>query len=268
VRARGEIRRTGPGICDFPPLLLNFQLKDSVGGEFTGINKLKVVPYCKLGYEDYILKEYLIYKLYNVLTDNSLRVRLFKINYINTAKESKPLNQFGFAIEPVSLFEKRTKSIEVKMTNLSQANIKPDIMDRFAIFNYMIGNTDWSIGNQHNTMVLSQPGSERPELGIVVPFDFDYSGLINTDYAIPFVGLPIESVTERLYRGICRTEEVFKNALKEFSDKKEALYGVINDFPYLSAKSKKQTLMYLDGFFNEFDKRNSIVYKLLNECAK
>jgi len=264
VRARGEIRRTA--ICDFPPLLLNFKMKDSVGEEFAGINKLKIVPYCKLGYEEYILKEYLIYKLYNVLTDNSLRVRLFKINYINTAKERKPINQFGFAIEPISLFEKRTNSFEVKTGALTQKHLKPDMMDRAAIFNYMIGNTDWSVPNQHNMLVLTQPGSERPDLGIVVPFDFDYAGLVNTDYAVPFETLPIEKVTDRLFMGICRSEEVYKNAIIEFSDNKEEFYRVITDFPYLSDRVKKQMNLYLDGFFNGFDKRNTIVYKLLNEC--
>ncbi len=264
VKARGEIRRTA--ICDFPPLLLNFKMKDSVGAEFAGINKLKIVPYCKLGYEDYILREYLTYKLYNVLTDNSLRVRLFKINYINTAKSGKTISQYGFAIEPISLLEKRTNSIELKTGNVTQKLIKPDMMDRFAIFNYMIGNTDWSVPNQHNALILSQPVSERPDLGVIVPFDFDYAGLVNTDYAVPFETLPIEKVTDRLYMGICRKEEVFRNALVEFSEKKDEFYKVINDFPYLSARSKKQMITFLEGFFSGLDKRNAVVYKLLSEC--
>jgi hypothetical protein len=264
VRARGEIRRTG--ICDFPPLLLNFKMKDSIGGEFTGINKLKIVPYCKVGYEDYVLREYLVYKLYNLLTDNSFRVRLFKINYINTAKKGKPISQYGFALEPISLLEKRTHSKQVKSQNLTQRNIKPDMMDRFAIFNYMIGNTDWSVPIRHNALVLSQGGSDNAELGIIIPFDFDYAGLVNTEYATPFETLPIKTVRERLYLALCRSEDEFTNALKEFADKKDQFYKLINDFPYLSARSKKDIINFLGGFFRDFDKRNSIVYKLQNDC--
>lgn len=266
VRARGNIRRTN--ICDFPPLLLNFRLKDSEEGEFAGINKLKIVPYCKLGYEEYILKEYLVYKLYNALTDNSFRVRLFRINYINTARKSKPITQFGFAIEPISLLAKRTNSVEVKTTNLTQKNIKPEMMDRFAIFNYMIGNTDWSVPILHNALVLSQGHSDRPDLGMIVPFDFDYSGLVDAEYAVPYEGLPIKSVRDRLYLGICRNKDVFTNALNEFSDKKEEFYRIINDFPYLGTRSKKQMIMYLDEFYDRFNKRNSVIYDLISECLK
>jgi hypothetical protein len=263
VKARGEIRRTQ--ICDFPPLYLNFSMKDTAG-EFIGINKLKLVPYCRLGYEEYILKEYLMYKLYNVLTDNSLKVRLLRINFINTVKKSKPIIQYGFAIEPVKLFEKRTHMVELKTMNLTQRIIKPEALDRFAIFNYMIGNTDWAVPSLHNTLILSQPFSERPDLAMIVPFDFDYAGLVNTDYAIPFPTLPIKTVRERLYLAVCRNEESYKNALKEFSDKKEEFYRVINDFPYLKARSKKDMISFLDGFFNEFDKRNTIVQELLSDC--
>ncbi len=264
VRARGEIRRTSD-ICDFPPLSLNFRLKDSIAGEFIGINKLKLVPYCKLGYEDYVLREYLIYKLYNVLTDNSLRVRLMRITFINTAKDRKPLTQFGFAIEPIKLLEKRTSSREIKRP-VTQKNIKPEMMDRFAIFNYMIGNTDWSVPAGHNALVLSQPLSENPDLGLIVPFDFDYAGLVNALYAVPFESLPIKNVRERYYLGICRSEDVFRNDLKEFSEKKEQFFKVINDFPYLSPRSKKDITVFLEGFYRDFDKRNSIVYKLRSQC--
>ncbi len=263
VKPRGEFRRT---FCSFPPLLLNFRMTDSIKGEFYGINKLKMVPHCKPGFEDYILREYLIYKLYNVLTDNSFRVRLLRVNYINTGKKIKPIKEFGFVIEPVKLLEKRTNTIELDLNNLTQKNIKPEMMDRMAIFNYMIGNTDWSVPKRHNVKIFSQINSERPDLGMIVPYDFDYTGLVNADYAIPVEELGIESVRERLYVGICRSEETFINALKEFSDKKEEFFRVINEFPYLNERSKREVIQYLNGFFKEFDKRNTIVYQLLKDC--
>jgi hypothetical protein len=265
IKARGEIRRT---ICDFPPLFLNFKMKDSVAGDFIGINKLKIVPYCKLGYEEYVLREYLIYKLYNVLTDNSLKVRLFRITFINTAKVSKPLRQFGFAIEPVKLFEKRTGTSEIENVTLNQKYIKPDMMNRCAIFNYMIGNTDWSVSNRHNVILFRQPMSQQANLAMIVPFDFDYAGLVDAEYAVPFETLPIKSVRERLYLGICRTKEEFKDALKEFLDKKEEFYRVINDFPYLNIRSKKEIINYLNEFYDEFNKRDMVIHSLLTECRE
>jgi hypothetical protein len=265
VRARGDIRRT---ICDFPPLYLNFKMKESGSDDFIGIDKLKLVPYCKLGYEDYILREFLIYKLYNILTPYSFKVRLLKINFINTAKVSKPIEQFGFAIEPAKLMERRNHMFPVKTVIVTQKSILPEIMDRFAIFNYMIGNTDWAVPNQHNALVYIQPQSENPNLGIVVPYDFDYSGLVNADYAVPADALQnqIKSVRERLFMGICRTEEEYTKSVAEFLEKKDQFFKLINDFPYLSARSKKDMINYLNDFYNMFDKRNSIVREFLYQC--
>jgi hypothetical protein len=264
VRARGNIRRTD--LCDFPPLMLNFKMKDSKGTEFSGINKLKLVPYCKVGYEDLILKEYLVYKLYNVLTDLSFRVRLFKITYINTAREKKPITQFGFAIEPKELLEKRASSKEVTTLGLSQRTVRPDVLDKMAIFNYMIGNTDWSVPIQHNTLLLAPVQPAPANENLIVPFDFDYAGLVGADYAIPFESLPIKTVRERFYMAVCRDESVFKNTLSEFSGKKNEFYKVINDFPYLKAKSKEEMIRYLDDFFNGIDNRNTILRRMLEDC--
>jgi len=264
VRARGNIRRTA--VCDFPPLMLNFKMKDSVGAEFSGINKLKIVPYCKIGYETYILKEYLVYKLYNVLTDYSLKVRLFKINYINTSKDKKPLTQYGFAIEPMNLYEKRTETKEIKFTGLTQRSVRPEMLDRMAIFNYMIGNTDWSVPILHNVILFVKAKPDPDYMNLIAAYDFDYSGLVNAEYSTPFATLPIETVRDRLYMAVCRDESVFTEELKEFTAKKDAFYKVINDFPYLNARTKKDMISYLDGFFYGIDKRNTLVKRLLTDC--
>lgn len=263
LRARGETRRA---ICSFPPIRINFKKSESANDEFKNIDKLKMVTHCLPGNQIYTLKEYLAYKLYNVLTDYSYKVRLARIKYINTARLSKPETEYAFFIEPTEILCRRINGIEVKTMNLTQKNIKPEIMDRMAIFNYMIGNTDWSVPICHNIIVLSQGLSDRPDLGIIVPFDFDYAGLINAYYAVPFDGLGLKSVLERRYLGICRSPEVFMNSLKEFSDKKEELVKVIKEFPYLNAKTKKEMIRYLESFYKNFDKHNDILYTLRNEC--
>jgi hypothetical protein len=265
VRSRGVFRRN---YCDFPPLLLNFKMKDHITGEFNRIHKLKMVTQCKPGQEDYLLREYLAYKLYNVLTDNSFRVKLLRVSYNNTFKESKPVREFAFVIEPIEFLTERTNSIEVKSTNLGSGNIKPEIMDRMAIFNYMIGNTDWTVRGPHNVIILSQSHSERPDLGLAVPYDFDFSGLVNTNYSTPASHVDIKSVRDRFYLGPCRSEEDFSSALQEFKNKKEEFYKVINTFPYLSERSKKDITGYLNEFYRNFDKRNTIIYNLMSNCKR
>ena len=265
LKSRGIMRNE---YCDFPPIKLNFGKDDFQQTDLSKIDKIKMVTHCKYGNEDYLLREYLVYKLYNVLTDNSFRVRLVKVDYINTAKKSKPIETYAFLIEPIEILAGRTNSVPVNSLKLSQKNIVPEIMDRMAIFNYMIGNTDWSVPNLHNCKILSGLSVDNPGLGVIVPYDFDYSGLVNADYAVPYEGLDIKSVRERRYVGICRDEEVYTRELKEFLDKKEAFYRVINEFPLLAEKTKKEMIDYLESFYRMFDKRNSIVHDILSGCNK
>jgi hypothetical protein len=101
---------------------------------------------------------------------------------------------------------------------------------------------------------------------MIVPYDFDYSGLVNASYAVPAEGLGIESVKQRIYTGTCRSEEVYLNAVREFAGKKESFYRVIREFPFLDERSKKEMIKYLDEFYYMFDKRNTVVYNLLHDC--
>jgi len=263
LKSRGQFRN---GYCDFPPIALNFKKTEFKMGDLNKLEKMKLVTHCQSGNEDILFKEYLIYKLYNVLTDSSFRVRLLRINYINTFKQSKPIRSYAFFIEPLDLLAERTNSVPVEVLTLSQKNIVPEMMDRVAIFNYMIGNTDWSVPGQHNCKVLASLSTDRSDLGMIIPYDFDYSGLVNATYAVPAEGLGIESVRQRIYLGTCRSEEIYLNALKEFADKKESFYKVVREFPYLDERTKKDMVRYLDEFYSGFDKKTSIVYNLLNQC--
>jgi len=263
LKSRGEFRN---GYCDFPPIVVNFKKTDFNKADLKKLEKVKLVTHCQSGNEDYLFKEYLIYRLFNVLTENSFKVRLLRITYHNTTKIKKPVLTYGFFIEPIDLLAERLNATPVESVNLSQKNILPEVMDRVAIFNYMIGNTDMAVPNQHNCKILALHDTERPELGMIVPYDFDYSGLVNADYAIPYEALGIESVRERLYIGGCRSEEDFVKALKEFTDKKEEFYGVIREFRLLDERIKKDMIRYLEGFYSLFDKQNSIVYELLHDC--
>ncbi len=265
LKTRGEFRN---GHCAFPPIVLNFKKTDFEKEDLDKINKLKMVTHCATGNEEILFREYLVYKLYNVLSDTSFRVRLVKVHYINTYKESKPVSTFAFFIEPLDLVAERINAVPVDAVSLNQTHIIPEMMDRMAIFNYMIGNTDWSVPGQHNCKVLSGKIPGQQPLGLIVPYDFDYCGLVNASYAVPIEDLGITSVRQRLYQGVCRDEETIMNALQEFIAKKEDFYKVISEFQYLDDRSKKEITRYLDEFFSMFDKRNSIWYSIKNECKE
>ena len=265
IRARGIMRRQ---YCDMPPIRLNFKKSDSPEDEFGNIDKIKLVTHCRLGNEDILLREYLVYKLYNLFTEYSLKVKLARITYLNTNpnRKIKPVNQFAFLIEPMDAFCKRLDCVELKTQKVTQKSMRPEVMNRMAIFNYMIGNTDWSVPIRHNVIVVAQPKAGRPDLAIVIPYDFDYAGMVNAEYAVPFPNLGIESVRERRYVGVCRTKEEFISALQEFTGKKAEIYKMINEFPYLMPKSKKDIINFLGGFYSGVEKGNAVLNRLLSEC--
>ena len=138
-------------------------------------------------------------------------------------------------------------------------------MDRVAIFDYMIGNTDWSVAGQHNCKVLSVVDASHPGMGGLVPYDFDYAGLVDAHYALPAEGLGLESVRVRRFLGDCRSVEQFNEALKEFAAKKAEFYRVINEFTYLNDKEKKKMITYLDEFYNDLEK-GILINSLRREC--
>ena len=259
--------------CRFPPMQLNFKKSLHLGSDSDKIKKMKLVNQCERGglFEEYIMREYLVYKLFNVLTDTCFRVRLLKVNYIDTKKNKKPVTQYGFFIEPIDLLAKRTNSLVVKPTNLTQRNIIPELMDRLAIFNYMISNWDWAIPGQHNVAIIKSSLYDVNGLGIPVPFDFDLSGIVNAEYAIPPPELGLANNRDRRFFGICRSKEVFKEDLMVFLNKKEKFYSVINEYPYLGKSSKRDIITLLDQFFDQLEKPKSLenlIDQFLEKCKK
>lgn len=265
LKTRGIFRNK---YCSFPPIELNFKKVDFGYSDLNEISKIKLVPECKTSVNDEIivLKEYLAYKLFSVFTDTSFRVRLCRIKYVDSENNKKTSLQYGFLIEPLEMLAKRTGMIQVKATRITQKYIKPRIMDRLALFNYMIGNYDWSVPGQHNVRILKSV-DQSDQTGVAVPYDFDWSGFVNAYYAIPDENVGIESVKKRLFLGICREKEVFLRDLNVFNLKKEEVYRVINEFPYLKQRDKKDMTDYIDEFFNEI-KGKGFVTHLQNNCKR
>jgi hypothetical protein len=264
LKSRGEFRHD---YCSFPPISLNFKKDTLTGEDFNSLGKVKMVTHCKLGNEDYLFKEYLVYRLYNILTDYSFKVRLLKVNYINTYKESRAVQSYGFFIEPLDHLAERTATVPDDSPYLTARNIRADMLNRVAVFNYMIGNTDWSVSGQHNFKILVTHDATGQEVRMGIPYDFDYSGIVNAPYAIPQEGLGLNSVRDRLYLGMCGTEEDMLKIVQEFAAKKDQFYREIQEFPLIHEWQRKNIISYLDEFYKGFDKKNSIVHTLLLNCS-
>jgi len=254
---RGKFRL---GNCSFPPMQINFKKQINAYSDSCKIKKIKLVTHCSPGnlYDEYVLKEFLVYRMFNIITDTSYRVRLLRINYIDNQNRRKPQTQYGFFIEPKSILAERTNSVIIETGKVTQEYIIPEVMDRVAIFNYMVSNWDWSLPGQHNVTVMKSRNISALELGIAVPYDFDLTGVVNANYAGVKPESSMKSVRDRLFLGVCRSEEVFRKELIIFLSKKEEIYSLITDFPYLKERSKRNLTGFLDLFFSQIERERSL----------
>jgi hypothetical protein len=268
IKYRGLLREE---LCSFPPIEISFE--KPLYSDSTKIKKLKLVTHCDPGgsTDEYVVREYLVYRLFNALTDTSLKVRLLKVNYIDTKKNKKTIVKYGIFIEPVEMLAKRLNCAVLKTMTLNQQHILPATMDKVAIFNYMVANWDWSIPKQHNVKIIKPLSFNAGPLGIAVPFDFDLTGVVNAEYAIPPPSSGIEKTRERIYLGSCRTKEVYIKTLREFLNSKEKIYSIVNDCPQLNKRSKFDITTFLDEFYNQLENPknlDNLISIFLKNCKK
>ena len=222
---------------------------------------------CKRGkiYEQYLLSEYMVYKALNILTDYSFRVRLIHVTYVDTSEKYKTAIRYAFLIENKEQMAERLNAIPIDNKNVRDKYTDVPLLVNAYLFQYMIGNTDWSIPARHNIQLIKSldPTVSKP---FVIPYDFDYAGIINTSYAVPDENLGIENVRERVYRGVCMNEASIKKGVKNFIDNKERIYALYENSGLLDKNNKRSTLSYLGAFFSIIENENSLKRNILDAC--
>ena len=245
LELRGHFRKD---FCYIPPVRIRFNSRE--GSAFHAFKSLKLVNQCKTAadFEQYLLKEYMVYRIYNQLTDLSYRVRLLKLTLQDSAGKKKTVTEYAFLMEDLKDVAKRDscrewkKRVKTEETNRRQ-------MTMVSLFEYMIGNTDWAVSANHNVRFMV-PAKDSTAGIIVIPYDFDYSGLVNTFYAAPDERLNFQSVRERQYLGFPRNYEELEEGLKIFRAQKQNIYDLINHFDLLDPKNKREMTSYLDEFYD------------------
>jgi hypothetical protein len=245
--ARGNMRRE---TCYMPGLKLSFR-KDSTS-RMSKFKELKLTNGCNSSEESgqLVVKEFLVYKIYNLLTDKSLRVRFMKLNLKDATGKKKPYMQYAFLIEDIDDMAKRNKMVEVEGTTFYTEQTDRDQMTLVTLFEYMIGNTDWSVPSYHNIKLIG-PKDDKNTKPFVVAYDFDICGFVDPPYATIDEQLQdkISSVRERLNRGFPRTMEELKVAVQLFNDKKELIMGLIKNNEFLISKEKTNLVNYIEDFY-------------------
>jgi hypothetical protein len=240
VKTRGKTRNK---ICDFPPLQLHFPESVLEENNFFPKHTLKLVTHC-IADSTLVLKEFLAYKIYNELTEKSFKVQLIRLRYVDTNETDQEEWQYAFLIEHHDALAHRLGGKVLK--NEPIRFISQEDYQRLTIFQYMIGNTDWNINRRHNIKMVQVSPDEAP---IPVPYDFDYSGLINAPYAVPHPSLPIESVQERLFQWRGKDKEGLEQQLTAIVDQEKAIMKACERFLLLNQASRDEVKSYLDSFF-------------------
>ena len=264
MKARGVFRRSH---CSLAPFWLNIRKADVENVHLQDVNRFKVVTNCQgsKAYDEYVLKEFLAYKIFNIISPISFRVRLVRMKYVDTGRKNKVSEGWAFMIEPEAMLAERVGGLVVKKDDLATSLMKPGDMDLAAMFMYMIGNCDYSITGRHNMKILGMPGFGS-EGYTPVPYDFDYSGLVDAAYAIPGENLGISSVRERYYLGPCRDNEAYLAAIEHINQYREEILRMVNDFVYLDPKHKKSVIWYLEDYFAVAGTDHMLKYSLQKTC--
>lgn len=264
LKVRG-ITRANPSVCSFPPLRLNLKKKQVKGTIFEGQDKLKLVTHCgnRSINEQYLLREYMVYKMYELITPYSFRVRLCKISYLDTNGKYDPKEQFAFIIEDIDEVAARNNMKEYKGKIMNQDVCMKEEVDKLILFQYMIGNLDWSVPNGHNFKLIY--GEDYP-LPIAVPYDFDFSGMVNTGYSSPPKEININSVRERNFRGFCREPGIYEAVAEGFVELKPQFYSLYTNSEYLSEKSIEMSVKYLDSFYETLANEKEFEREIVNAC--
>ncbi len=261
IKVRGNFRKDKNN-CSFPPLLLNFPKNNNdSAGLFMNQKNLKLVTQCIN--DDYVIREWLVYKLYNLITEKSFRARLVRVNYFDSSKQ-KTETHYGILIEDENAMAQRNGAIIVKRKMVEPQATDHEEYLKMTVFEYMIGNTDWSIGYLHNIRLISPDSTRVP---YTVPYDFDYSGIVNAPYALPPPELDLSSVKQRLYRGYCLPYTDFDDVVKQFNKLKDDIYKTYTNCSLLTSKDIKQATAYLDDFYRIINNKKLKLYEFGKPCS-
>jgi hypothetical protein len=262
IKVRGNFRRMAAN-CSFPPFLLDFDKKKKEKSIFKQQNKLKLVTHCLKN--DYIMQEYLVYKIYNLITENSFKARIAHVTYLDSASKRDTETRLAFLIEDDDDLAKRIKAKAYKKVRLRHNQVDSLQMATVSVFEYLIGNTDWSVPFRHNIKLYYKEG----QMPTPIPYDFDHSGIVNASYATPAPELEqITSVKQRLYRGFAYSPSIFKSVFDNFKNVKTDIYKLYTGNKSFEPSYIKYVTKYLDDFYKIIDNKRDVENYIVGQGLK
>jgi hypothetical protein len=250
--------------CDFVPLRVQFPKAETAGTVFDGQTALKLGTHCRGDkvYENYTIREYLTYRLFNMITPLSFRARLGRASYVDATSKKSIATRYSIFIEHENEVARRFGGRVVELPRIVFTDLDAPTLTRMMMFEYMIGNTDFSIWALHNVRIVQ----DRARKLFPVPYDFDLSGFVHAPYATPDPRIGIRSVLDRLYRGPCRTTDEFEAVAASFRAKRADMLAVIDSMRDLESDARSEAKGFLESFFRSIEKPNAIKKQFVDGC--
>lgn len=270
VTPRGNSRLE---ICSFPPLWLDLKRSQLDGTVFEGQNRLKLVTLCaRQGmFEDYLELEYIAYRIYNEMTDASFRVRPVRMTYVDTERDNRVTEAPAFLVEHANGLAERIGMTSVDVESVDASRLTEPEMTKFWVFQFLIGNTDISdtspAGDDdccHNSAVLASEADGARF--IAVPYDFDFSGLVDADYALPDERLNLKSVRQRIYRGRCVSNQYLDETIAQLNAARPRIESFFQS-ERLSESARKKALEYIDEGFETLNDAEELQSSIVARCS-
>lgn len=264
LRTRGHYRLQ-KRVCSFVNMLVMFPDSGLDGTPFKDQKSLKLGGHCQSDqrYENNLMKEYLAYRIFNELSDRSFRVRLSKATYVDSTNGKTLDTRVAMWLEDEDDVAARAGGQIREARGALFDDIEPETLNLVTLFEYAIGNTDYSIYALHNTRLAQTPAGVM----YLLAYDFDFSGFVGAPYATPDPSLPIRSVRQRLYRGPCRAAEEFAPAVARFIDRKAAIMAVFDEVPDLRAGEAKEAREFLEDLYKTLTNTKSVKRDIMDTCT-
>ena len=256
IAVRGNYRRR-PDICPFPPLKLKIKKNERAGTLFDAQKKIKLVTHCQG--EEFLMREFMIYKFYNMLTPYSYKVRLIKVQYRDRDKAMPGVNAYAFLIESdKALKERLSGDLISEDIQVPSAEVAHDQLTLLHMFQFMIGNLDWGITQRKNMSLLKLEANQEI---IPIPYDFDFAACVQA----PYTGLE-KGFDRRYFRNICRTRAEYETLFEFLRSKRTDMEELFMSFDLIPKSKRQEALGYLNDFFSIIEDEQKIEDIFLSSC--
>jgi hypothetical protein len=266
VRVRGIWRLQN---CHFPPLRLRIAKQAADPTVFDRERRPKLVTHCRNSdeFEQYVLHEYAIYRMHALVTPVALMSRLARVTYVDSASGKPATTRAAVLLEDEDNLAERLGGRVLEIKGVPAGQLEPFDTFVMSLFQYMIGNTDWSIPGLHNIQIIEADSATLPR-HLALAYDWDFTGLIRTRYSAPDYRLRIRTVRDRLYRGTCPSEPDLANGIALFNQKRAAILAVYDEVPGLQPSVARDGRQYIEDFFHIINDPRRIRRDIIGDCAR